>query len=36
MSIVIIVGMTVGTLVILFALPALYYSIYKRKDSSVR
>ena len=32
MSIVIIVGMTVGTLVSLFVLPALYYSIYRRKD----
>lgn len=32
MSIVIIIGMTVGTLVSLFVLPALYYSIYKRKD----
>ena len=36
MSIVIIVGMTVGTLVSLFVLPALYYSIYRRKDSSLR
>ena len=32
MSIVIIVGMTVGTLVSLFVLPALYYSIYRGKD----
>ena len=32
MSIVIIVGMTVGTLVSLFVLPALYYSIYQRKE----
>lgn len=32
MSVVIIVGMIVGTLVSLFVLPALYYSIYKRKD----
>lgn len=32
MSIVIIVGMTVGTLVSLFVLPALYYSIYRRKN----
>lgn len=32
MSIVIIVGMTVGTLVSLFVLPALYYSIYKRTE----
>ncbi len=34
MSIVIIVGMTVGTLVSLFVLPALYYSIYNRKKIS--
>ncbi|MBQ9722905.1 MAG: efflux RND transporter permease subunit [Bacteroidales bacterium] len=32
MSIVIIVGMTVGTIVSLFVLPALYYSIYRTKD----
>lgn len=32
MSIVIIVGMTVGTLVSLYLLPALYYSIYQRKE----
>lgn len=30
MSLVIIVGMTVGTLVSLFVLPALYYSIYRK------
>lgn len=35
MSVVIIVGMTVGTLVSLFVLPALYYSIYRKKDSSL-
>lgn len=34
MSIVIIVGMTVGTLVSLFVLPALYYSIYKGSSHS--
>jgi multidrug efflux pump subunit AcrB len=34
MSIVIIVGMTVGTLVSLFVLPALYYSIYKGSSYS--
>jgi len=32
MSIVIITGMTVGTLVSLFVLPALYYSIYRKED----
>ena len=32
MSIVIIVGMTVGTLVSLFVLPALYYSIYRKNE----
>ena len=32
MSIVIIVGMSIGTLVSLFVLPALYYSIYHRKE----
>ena len=33
MSIVIIVGMAVGTLVSLFVVPAIYYSIYNgRKD----
>lgn len=34
MSIVIIVGMSVGTLVSLFMLPALYYSIYSKKEKS--
>ncbi|MGM9736143.1 MAG: efflux RND transporter permease subunit [Candidatus Cryptobacteroides sp.] len=34
MSVVIIVGMTAGTLVSLFVLPALYYSIYNRKKIS--
>ena len=33
MSLVIIVGMTVGTLVSLFVLPALYWSVYRRKAS---
>ena len=32
MSLVIIVGMTVGTLVSLFVLPALYYSIYRKGE----
>ena len=32
MSIVIIVGMTIGTLVSLFVLPALYYSIYRKDE----
>ena len=32
MSIVIIVGMSVGTLVSLFVLPALYYSLYSKSE----
>jgi len=32
MSVVIIVGMTIGTLVSLFVLPALYYSIYRKNE----
>lgn len=32
MSVVIIAGMTVGTLVSMFVLPALYFSIYKRRE----
>lgn len=32
MSIVIIVGMTAGTLISLFLLPSLYYSLYKKQD----
>lgn len=32
MSLVIIVGMTVGTMVSLFVLPALYYSVYRHKE----
>lgn len=34
MSLVIIAGMVIGTMVSLFVLPALYYSVYKRKDPS--
>ena len=34
MSVVIIVGMIIGTLVSLFLIPALYYSIYDRKGRS--
>jgi len=34
MSLVIIAGMTMGTLVSLFIVPALYYSIYARKERS--
>ena len=32
MSVVIIVGMIVGTFVSLFVLPALYYSVYHRNE----
>lgn len=32
MSLVIIVGMVVGTLVSLFVVPAVYYSVYVRKE----